>query len=150
MKSFWKAFGFFCSSIPVQATLGRAGVLGNQPIRLMLMVVMMLAVDLHSRGKKDFDQRFEIRLSVIEKWRWLASCQTGTNPHCTHCIHEERCCSSGTEVKKLNQHFCIRLSLETFSHLNLFPSLASRSSRNHSIFTWFYLGWEGLNQVYLH
>ena len=31
----------------------------------MLMVVMMLAVDLHSRGKKDFDQRFEIRLSVI-------------------------------------------------------------------------------------
>ena len=26
---------------------------------------MMLAVDLHSRGKKDFDQRFEIRLSVI-------------------------------------------------------------------------------------
>ena len=59
-----KAFGFFCSPIPVQATLGRAGVLGNQT-DVMLMVVMMLAVDLHSRGKKDFDQRFEIRLSVI-------------------------------------------------------------------------------------
>ena len=46
----------------------RAGVVGepdSDRTDVMLMVVMMLAVDLHSRGKKDFDQRFEIRLSVI-------------------------------------------------------------------------------------
>ena len=63
-QSFWLLL--FSNSSPSHTWQSRwVGEPDSDRTDVMLMVVMMLAVDLHSRGKKDFDQRFEIRLSVI-------------------------------------------------------------------------------------